>query len=165
MPTPAKTLEYGVALGFMAIGILILYYTGTEFAEAGFAAGDALQNAALFPNLIAYALIALSLLNILMLLLGRVSQSLEDGELPVPEAHLRLRVIGILVVVALYLMVVKSVGYDLSTPVMMFAMFAILGAGLIEAALLGIGISILLSVIFEQGLNVIFPVGQLGLGF
>ena len=161
----SKTLEAFVAAGFLLTGVWILYYTGTEFAEAGYASGDALSNAALFPNLIAWALIILGGLNILMLILGRVSQSMEDSELPTASLELHLRVIGVLAVVAIYLSCVKTLGYDWSTPVMVAALLAILGARWIEAIGLGVLISLGLSLVFEQGLNVIFPVGRLGLGW
>ena len=161
----SKILEHAVAAGFAVTGVWILHFTGTEFAEAGYASGDALTNAALFPNLIAWALIVLGGLNVLMLLLGRVSQSMEDSEMPASSNELRLRVLGVLGVVALYLMLVKTVGYDLSTPVMLAVILAVLGAKWIEALALGVLISLGLSLVFEQGLNVILPVGRLGLGW
>ena len=161
----AKSIEYAVAGVFLALGVAILTYTGTVFVEAGYGEGDALQNAALFPDIIAWGLIALSAINIASLAFGRTSQMAEDVAMPEYDSALRLKAILHLGTVAMYLGVLRHVGYDLATPVFLFVQFILLGARWIEAVILGIAISLVLALIFEQGLNVVFPVGRLGLGF
>lgn len=162
---PSKPLEYTVSAAFLLVGIWILYYTGTVFVEAGYGGGDSLQNAAFFPRMIAYALIILSVLTTVSLAMGRQSPPSEDGVLPPVEPARFGLALAHLGLVAVYLSVVRYVGYDLSTPIFLFAQFMLLGARWIESIILGIGVSLILSVIFEQGLNVVFPVGRLGLAF
>lgn len=162
---PSKTLEYAVTASFLLVGLWILYYTGTVFVDAGYGGGDSLQNAAYFPRLIAYGLIVLSVLTAVSLAIGKQSPPAEDGVLPPIESTRFKQAVAHLVLVAIYLSVVRYVGYDLSTPIFLFAQFMLLGARWIESIVLGIGVAVILSVIFEQGLNVVFPVGRLGLSF
>ncbi len=60
----------------------------------------------------------------------------------------------------------KTVGYHLATPVLLGAMFFVLGVrNPLAAAAWGIGVSLALSAFFELGLDVILPVGRFGIGF
>ncbi len=158
-------MDYAVAGLFLALGIGILAYTGTVFVEAGFGDGDALQNAALFPQIIACGLIFLSVATVGSVALGRQSRLSEDSAMPERNPALRRKAVLHLGLVAIYLGTLRHVGYDLATPIFLFAQFLLLGARWIEALVLGVAISLILALIFEQGLNVVFPVGQIGIGF
>ncbi len=161
----SKQIEYSVAVAFLVLGIAILAYTGTVFVEAGYGDGDALQNAALFPRMIAWGLIVLSAFTIASIALGRSGEFAEDSAMPEYNPALRRKAILHLGLVAIYLGLLRYVGYDVATPIFLFAQFLLLGARWLEAILLGVAISLILALIFEQGLNVVFPVGRLGLGF
>ncbi|WP_136443780.1 tripartite tricarboxylate transporter TctB family protein [Pacificoceanicola onchidii] len=158
----SRSFEFAVAITLLGIGIAILIYTGTVFVDAGYGDGDALQNAGLFPRIVAWGLIALSSMTLVSQIAGMVSDASEEGAMPDYDRALRIKAILHLVLVAIYLSVLRFVGYDISTPIFLFLLFRLLGARWVEAALLGIIISLLLAFVFESGLNVIFPVGRLG---
>ncbi|WP_188861310.1 tripartite tricarboxylate transporter TctB family protein [Marinobacterium nitratireducens] len=165
-----KSLRSGEAVVstlFLALGVWVIYQTLTTFDDAGVAGGDALSDSALFPRIAACIMIFLALVNIIKVFFNR---DLSSGEFD-SEEHDKISpdhlIKGLLCVVVfvVYLLVLKSVGYDVATPVLMALLFYILGARWWSSCLLGLFSSIAMSLFFEQALDVILPVGIMGLNF
>lgn len=170
-----RRLDILVPAGLVLLGAVILHQTYTAFAEAGAASGDALSNSALFPRWIAWGLIATGVLIALQSMFGKDPDTALplagiQPEAPVQsetdtgnEAPLQIRALGSFVAIALYFAALPWIGFYLSTSLLMTGLFALLGARALEAVLLGIVVTVLTVLAFEQGLNVVFPVGRLGL--
>lgn len=165
-----RLLDILVPAGLALLGAVILYQTYTTFAEAGAASGDALSNSALFPRWIAWGLIGTAVVITLQTLFGTrpeddlppVESSAEAPE-PRPDRGMKRRALACFITIAVYFAALPWIGFYLSTSVLMIILFALLGARPIEAVALGIVVTVLTVLAFEQGLNVVFPVGRLGL--
>ncbi|MFN3146167.1 MAG: tripartite tricarboxylate transporter TctB family protein [Paracoccaceae bacterium] len=158
--------EVPVVFVFLALAGLVFYETNTSFVEQGAASGGAMFNAALYPELLAWALVGLSALR-LASIAKAVSQGGHTSSAPGGESRQSLFKaliwLGFLVV---YLMCLKPLGYHLVTPAFMFACFFLLGSrNILLAAALAVATSLTMSFVFEVLLNVILPVGIFGIGF
>lgn len=158
--------ELPVVFAFLALAGLVFYETSTSFVEQGAASGGAMFNAALYPKLLAWALVGLSALRLASIARavaqGGLTSSAPDGDSR--QALFKALIwLGFLVV---YLMCLKPLGYHLATPVFMFACFFLLGTrNVLLAAALAVATSLTMSFVFEVLLNVILPVGVFGIGF
>lgn len=161
--------ELLMAAAFLALAGLVFQQTRTEFVAAGAASGGAMQNAAMYPEFLAAGLVGLALLLIVRTLwTGRVT--VAPGEAPaLSPTDRRRHLIKALVCLAAfvaYLLVLRVVGYHLTTPVLMAVLYLTLGVrNPLASAALGIATSLVMSAFFEFGLNVILPVGRFGIGF
>lgn len=164
----SRLLNLAVPTALLMLGTFVLWHTYTAFTEAGVGGGDAFSNSALFPRLIAWGLIIVSIILLLQAFTG--SSKADDFEtqevssnLVARDLGLKLRAIACFVMVFVYLLVLKYLGFYLATPMLMIGLFSVLGARPTEALGLGIISTIIVVLAFEQGLNVVFPVGRLGL--
>jgi putative tricarboxylic transport membrane protein len=162
--------ELVMAAAFLSLAGLIFQQTRTVFAEAGAAEGGAMQNAAMYPEFLAGALVILALLQIVRTLLGvRAAVATADAHAHLSQPDRRRHLVKALVCLAaftVYLLVLRLIGYHLATPVLMAVLYFTLGVrNPLVAAALGIATSLLMSLFFELGLNVILPVGRFGIGF
>lgn len=166
MKTSFRTIDILAPLGFVLLGAVILHQTYTTFAEAGAASGDALSNSALFPRFIAWGAIATGAAILLQTLFGGSAQA-ETPAAPEgqgePDKSLKLRAFASFIAIVIYFAALPLVGFYLSTAVLMILLFAVLGARPLEAAVLGVLVTAITVIAFEKGLNVVFPVGRLGL--
>lgn len=157
--------EVLVALGFVALAGVVLQQTNTDFVEQGASSGGAMTNAALYPELLAAGMILLAIAQIV----GAVRRARAAGAAPSApspaEPGATPQALACFAAFTLYLLSLRTLGYHVATPVMLFAMFALLGVRLPLAALLGVAVSLTMSLFFELGLNVILPVGRFGIGF
>lgn len=163
--------ELVMAAAFLALAGLIFQQTRTVFAEAGAAEGGAMQNAAMYPEFLAGALVILALLQIARTLLGvrAAVATAADAHAHLSQRDRRRHLVKALACLAaftVYLLVLRLLGYHLATPVLMAVLYFTLGVrNPLVAAALGIATSLLMSLFFELGLNVILPVGRFGIGF
>jgi putative tricarboxylic transport membrane protein len=168
--------ELVTAAAFLALAGLVYQQTSTAFVEAGAASGGAMMNAAMYPDWLADGLIVLALLQIGLTLRGGFPRAEEAARPADPEhaaeatpderAANRPKGLICLGLFVLYLLLLKTVGYHLATPVLLGAMFFVLGVrNPLAAAAWGIGVSLAMSAFFELGLDVILPVGRFGIGF
>jgi putative tricarboxylic transport membrane protein len=166
--------ELLMAAAFLALAGLIFEQTGTVFAEAGAASGGAMQNAAMYPEFLAGALVLLALLQIVRTLWGAgaglpAGTTVGDARVRLTGDERRRHLVKALVCATafvVYLLVLRVVGYHLATPVLMAVLYFTLGVrNPLVAAILGVATSLLMSLFFEVGLNVILPVGRFGIGF
>lgn len=163
--------EVAVVLAFLALAGLVFQQTGTSFVEQDAASGGAMRNAAMFPELLAWCLIllaALQLAQIIRDLLAGHAADLERAE-PVAAPGEPGSLVKALVCTALfvlYLLLLKPLGYHLTTPVFMFACYYVLGTRrILVAIVLALATSLAMSFVFEYWMNIILPVGRFGIGF
>lgn len=156
--------DLAVAAAFLAVATVVFQQTLTSFAAAGAASGGALSNAAFYPELVAGLMALLALMQIARVLRKGAAVGSGSGEPDsAPDASLAraLFLAGLLLV---YLVALKPIGYHIATPLFLLAAFLVLGlrpwVGLVLAPTLSLGASI----VFEEGLNVILPVGRWGIG-
>jgi hypothetical protein len=164
--------ELLMAAAFLGLAGLIFQQTRTVFAEAGAAEGGAMENAAMYPEFLAAALVILALLQIVRTLWGvraAVATAADAHVAHLSQRDRRRHLIRALVCFAaftVYLLVLRVVGYHLATPVLMAVLYVTLGVrNPLVAAVLGVATSLVMSLFFELGLNVILPVGRFGIGF
>ena len=166
-----------VVVIFLGLAGVAFWQFATSFAAQNANSGGPFDNAAMFPRLIAWALIILGILQIAKtLILGATGASAtpagrkpESGSQPVrPEdgddaLRLTLRAVGCLATFVLYLSIVTTVGYIATTIVMLLTMFTILGARPIVALAVAVGATFVAGFVFGTLLKVVLPVGRLGL--
>ncbi len=165
-----------VALVFITIGCYVIYDTFTDFAKEGFASGNAEMNSAKYPRVLAGGLIALALLEIVSTLKKKKSKTEKPGpseasatetmetgfSKPDGDKKYYGLVLGTLAVFIAYIILVDVFGYFLTTPVMLFSIFIILGVTRIwEAAAFSLVTTVVLYVLFAIGLELILPYGTI----
>ena len=172
-----KAVFEGIALLlFVAVAGIVFFETNTHFVEEGAASGGAMENAALFPELLAGAIVILCALHFArMAWTGRIekarSSTAPEGparmqtkleaseENPANERPLTRAFICLAAFIA-YLLVVDLIGYHIATPVWLAIQFAALGVkNLLLVAATSILGSLLVASIFEGMLNIVLPVG------
>ncbi|MCT7378156.1 tripartite tricarboxylate transporter TctB family protein [Chelativorans salis] len=139
---------------FAAIPAVIFWQSATSLAEQDAASGGPMENAALYPRIVASIMAVLAAALALRLVLGRVQQrsplEARAGTRPALVAT------GVFTI---YLIVLPYAGFHLATPVLCFLLFWLLGIGPVAALAGGIGLSLATAFVFEGLLNVVLPVG------
>jgi len=176
---------------FLGVAFVIVFFLGvagvafwqfaTFFVEKGIASGSPFKNAAMFPRLIAYCIVILSLIVIAQFLVeirlkssappfpplgdARLDHDEDSGRPAVKEtfAGLLLRAMASLLVFIAYLAVVPVTGYIPATILMLFILVVILGAKVVPAIIFSVGVTFSVGFIFGTVLNVVLPIGTLGL--
>lgn len=154
--TSSRTLNL-LALGFLfAVIVIVFWQIETNFKEQGIASGGPYDNAASYPRTIAIFIgILLGLQLVIELLSGRTAAMAADV-----EASDLGRAAAMLVVFAVYLMVLTTVGYHLVTAPMIFAIMWICGMrNILKLLLASVAIATGFAFIFEVFLNVVLPLG------
>ncbi|WP_127903505.1 tripartite tricarboxylate transporter TctB family protein [Solirhodobacter olei] len=161
--------ELVVSAGFLALSLLVFEQIVVVFAPEGAASGGALQNAALYPGLLAGALAALTLVQIGKTLTARRAPKIEpdqDNGRVAPEDAEWIRAFICTAAFVCYLIALPPIGYQLATPVLMFILYRSLGeTSLFKVAFFAIATSLAASFVFERLLDVILPVGRFGIGY
>lgn len=158
--------ELPVVFAFLALAGLVFYETSTSFVEQGAASGGAMFNAALYPRLLAWALVGLSALRLVDIARAISAGGSAPAARSADDRQSLVKALICLGFLAVYLFSLKPLGYHLTTPVFMFACLVLLGTRpVLLAAALAIGTSLTMSFVFEVLLNVILPVGIFGIGF
>jgi len=163
-----------VAILFIAVGCYVFYDTFTDFAKEGFADGNAEMNSAKYPRVLAGGLILLAILEIAATVRNRAREPEPDGmETPsagtpgAPAAGVEEKkkyglALGALAIFVGYILLVDIFGYFITTPVMLFGIFFLLGVRRIwEVVVLSIVTTVVLYVLFAIGLELILPYGTL----
>ena len=167
----------GVIVIFFGVAGIAFWQFATSFAEQDANAGGPFANAAMFPRLIAWALVVLGGAQILIALFAERRDRLEGlitfeegtGSEPVDpspfhdDRYLTIRALACLVVFVLYLIFVTTIGYIASTIVALLTMFLILGTRPLMAFAVSAAATFAAGFVFNTLLNVVLPVGRLGL--
>ena len=162
-----------VAILFLGVVAIAFWQFNTSFEVQDANSGGPFDNAAMFPRLVARGLLALGILQIGRIVLDmwlRPHQDHQvDGGLIAPKpgdetlAKLTLRALGCAFVFVVYLVLLTPVGYLAATPVLIATMAMLLGARWWMAALVSLAATLLIGFVFATILNVVLPVGRLGL--
>lgn len=151
-----------VALGlFLAVIVIVFWQIGTDLEEQGIASGGPYDNAASYPRMI---VVFMGVLVFLQLVVEFIKNS-GTAQSETPEAEniqpSDLRRAGLMLLVfAIYLMVLTTIGYHLATAPMIFAIMWICGMrNVLKLAIASIAIATGFAFVFEVFLNVVLPLG------
>lgn len=152
----SRTLNF-IALGFLlAVIVTVFWQIGTDLKEQGIASGGPYDNAGSFPKALA---IIIGILLVIQLFVDRTQQE----KIPAKENLLTsdlLRSGSMLLVFAIYLLTLTSLGYHLATTPMIFAVMFICGMrNFIRLFFASLVISTSVAFVFEVFLNVVLPLG------
>lgn len=145
--------------------MIALFRIHTRFVELDMHAGGGEQNAALFPRILSWLLLLLvagrSLGIMLPTIRGRVS---EEEAVAILDKGSRTRVLQILIALSLYFFALNFIGYYVSTPIVLAVFYYILYIRKpLMLAALSVGTTLAIWFVFAVILNVVLPVGRLGL--
>ena len=148
------------ALGlFVAVIVTVFWQIGTDLTEQGIASGGPYDNAASYPRMIMVFMGVLVALQLIIELLRTGPRSETPQSSDIEPSDLR-RAGLMLVVFAIYLMVLTTIGYHLATTPMIFAIMWICGMrNLPKLAISSVAIATGFAFIFEVFLNVVLPLG------
>lgn len=147
--------DWAAWLFFAALPLVVFQQNAGPLAEQGAASGGPMANAAIYPAIIAWVMLALSAINLLRILAGRLSQPSAAEATPTT----RLALLATALFVA-YLCALPWLGYYIATPVLLSVLFALLGISL-PLSLGGAALSTLVvAAVFEGMLNVVLPLGM-----
>ena len=138
---------------------IVFFEAATSLTEQDAASGGPMRNAALFPEAVAWILMAPIAANVLRLVReGRSGQTLEGGEEvgSAPLTGLALLSAGLFVV---YLLALPRLGYYAATPVLLLALTRLYGARWLPALLAALGLTLAVAFVFEGLLDVVLPLG------
>lgn len=113
-----------------------------------------MENAALFPRMIAWLLLGLLALNGLRLATGQVAQTS-----PIAATELTRMALIVTGCFVLYLLALPLLGYHLLTPVLMALLLQLFGLSLLPSLAGGVAMSLIVAAVFQGLLNVVLPVG------
>ena len=139
---------------FLIVPFVMLYQIETSLVEQGVASGGPMQNAAIFPRIVAWLMIGLAGLNVVRTLFNKLSHysPLEATE----TTSLALIATALFVV---YLIALPLLGYHIMTVVLLALLFRLLGLSWLRSIVGGAIASLVVAYIFEGLLNVVLPVG------
>ncbi len=156
----SKILNF-VALGFLlAVIVTVFWQIGTDLKEQGIASGGPYDNAASYPRIIAVLVAVLLGLQLGVEFLNAKTTSQPDSRTMDVEPSDLGRAGQMLVVFAVYLMVLTTVGYHVATAPMIFAIMWICGMRrALKMVLASVAIATGFAFVFEVFLNVVLPLG------
>jgi putative tricarboxylic transport membrane protein len=152
--------EWLVILLFVGLIAIVFQQISTSMTEQGIASGSPYDNAAAYPRAVAL------LMGALLLCIVAIGQVVSKSGAPVPslETSSLRRPVILLLVFAAYLGGLGTLGYHLTTPLLIMAILLISGIrNKWEIVLFGFGVSLFLAFMFEVFLNIVFPGGIFGL--
>ncbi|PRY19939.1 tripartite tricarboxylate transporter TctB family protein [Aliiruegeria haliotis] len=160
---PPDWIEIGVALALLVPPIVVVQQSRTSLAEQDVASGDAMTNAALYPQIVAALLGVLALWHLGSVLLatlrGLPAGKSRDDAANAPAWMPVASVVGL----AGYLLALPVLGYHITTPAFIFAILMMFGVRLVQAAAFALALSLATAFVFEVLLNVVLPVGIFGI--
>lgn len=169
MTKKRHTGEWLLLATFLFIVVLIFQQIATSLTEQGVASGDALFNAALFPEIVAVTILGLGGLIGFALVLHRkypgkylftAAQTPHVEEPPEDTSHLRRLQFQLVALLIAYLLLLEPVGFHITTTLIVSTMVWCLGARPFYFPLLtGFAITFVISFLFEGLLKVILPLG------
>lgn len=139
---------------FAAVPLLIFWQSATSLSEQDAASGGPLENAALYPRIVATAMGIIVVIQLVRLILGRVQHHSGFSSQEGTRLALALTVLFIF-----YLLALPHAGFHIATPVLCIVMMWAFGAPAIYAVLGGTALWLGASYVFEGLLNVVLPVG------
>ena len=167
--------KVGVAVGFLFISVYVLFEISTRFAEAGVVGGRPDSNAALFPMVTAILLLLVTSLWILQMIRANRSSRpagpreaegaplSQESEVTAESSKPTMQSFWTLIILIVYILFVNVVGYLVSTPFALTAMFYVLG---VRKPLIAFGIAVITTFafyyLFGGLMSILLPVGRFG---
>jgi len=139
---------------FAAVPLVIFYQAATNLTAQGVAGGGPMENAAIFPRIIAWILSGLAVVNILRIFTGVVT-----AQSPLETTPTTRLAVWATVLFVVYLVALPYVGYHLLTPVLLMILMRLFGLGWVASIAAALGFSLGVAAVFEGLLNVVLPVG------
>lgn len=156
-----KTINWLMIAFFAVLVAIVFQQIHTSMTEQGIASGGPYDNAAAYPRAVAIVVAVLAIVQALIDGLSSAPQSSKDGA--VRLASLK-RPALLLVIFGIYLALLNTLGYHLTTAPMIFAIMWLCGARKVwKLALASIVIAFVAAYIFENYLNIVLPGGILRL--
>jgi len=164
----AHTVKRGepfLLLLFISIVFLTFFETNTTLVEADAASGGAMFNAALYPEILGFLLLGLIMREAVHLFKSR--SQIREMDFQKNLIHMRpVRLVASFAILLSYVLLMKPVGFYISTIFFMFSFFYLLGTRKIKIALaLSVISTFSVAFVFEYILKVILPVGMFEIGF
>ncbi|MGY3437597.1 MULTISPECIES: tripartite tricarboxylate transporter TctB family protein [unclassified Marinovum] len=154
--------EWALLAVFTAVALFVHQQILGPLTDQGYASGDAVNNAALFPRLVANLILGLCALQLVQLLRRRVLLSSEFRHGTTRDHALRCLVASAALVA--YLLGLPLLGFYPATGAFLLALFLLLKARPIWMALLvAVLLTFAVGYVFEELLRVVLPQGRLGL--
>ncbi len=154
-----KHAEWLVIAFFLALIATVFQQIATSMTEQGIATGGPYDNAAAYPRSVAILMgCLLVVLVIFNRLLGQpgANEGLSFADLRRPAL--------LLVIFAVYLAALGTLGYHIATPLMLMAVMILGGLRRpLEIILVSLGVSLLLAFMFEVFLKIVLPGGMFAL--
>ncbi|WP_319533026.1 tripartite tricarboxylate transporter TctB family protein [uncultured Cohaesibacter sp.] len=142
---------------------LVFQQIMTSFEEQGIASGGPYDNSASYPRAVAIIIAALLVVQFVKRLALPDDGQQAEGDEIIDVASLK-RPAALLVIFGIYLTLLGSLGYHLTTTPMMFAIMALCGMrSFLGMALSSAALSFLFAYLFENYLNIVLPGGMFGL--
>lgn len=148
--------EWLVILFFVGLIAIVFQQIYTSMTEQGIASGSPYNNAAAYPRAVALLIGALLLC---MMVISKIAS--KSGEaVPSLETSSLKRPAILLLVFAAYLVGLGTLGYHLTTPLLVMAILVLSGVRKKwEIVLFGFGLSLFLAFMFEVFLKIVLPGG------
>lgn len=154
--------EWLLLAAFVGLGLFVHQQILGPLTDQGNASGDAVNNAALFPRLVANLILGLCALQLVQLLRRRVLLSIEFLQVTTPENAWRC--LAATVVLFAYVLGLPLLGFYPATVAFLLALFLLLKARPIWiAVLVAVLLTLVVGYVFEELLRVVLPQGRLGL--
>ncbi|MEX3007107.1 tripartite tricarboxylate transporter TctB family protein [Hoeflea sp. TYP-13] len=162
MITP-KQISWLITAFFVLVIAVVFQQIHTSMTEQGIASGGPYDNAAAYPRAVAVAIGVLVFIQVLIDNFGSgrtVREHLRTEEGTGTELSLLKRPTLLLVIFAIYLGALNTLGYHLSTAPMIFAIMWCCGSRqALRLVLVALVMSFVFAYIFEKFLNVVLPGG------
>lgn len=136
------------------VPLIIFWQDATSLAEQGVSGGGPLENAAIFPAVVAWLLVGLLALNGWRIVAGRIAQA--SAFQASATTHLALLSTALFVA---YLLSLHTLGYYVATPLLLLALLRLYGVGCIGGVVGALVMTVIVAGVFEGLLNVVLPLG------
>lgn len=148
-----KYLDVMMALIFLVPAIVVFQQSATSLTEQGVASGDVMNNAAMFPQLLAGLLGTLAIVQLVLTL--RLPAKISEHKQPFMLGNSIL----VMIILAGYLLTLPILGYHIVTPILSFIILLLFKVKPVIAVTVALLMSIVVALFFETALKVILPVG------
>ena len=156
----AKHLNWIVALFLIAVVAIVFQQISTSMTEQGIATGGPYDNGAAYPRAVAIVIAVLVILQLFFSAFAKI----DTEEIQVTSLAQLKRPASVLLVFALYVALLTTLGYHLTTAPMIFALMWVCGArSHVKQVVVAIAIAFTFAYIFEKVLNVVLPGGMFAL--
>jgi hypothetical protein len=139
---------------FASVPVIVFWQCSTSLVEQDAAGGGPMENAALYPRVLAGVMSVLVVVQALRLLLGKVRQ--PSPFKAHPETRRALVGAGLFVV---YLVALPVIGFHIATPLLCTGLFLLLGMSIVASVVGAVLLWLATSFVFAGLLNVVLPVG------